>query len=113
MDQQTKTEELVQRKIMQPTPSALGIWSGGRFMHFGVDIGAERLIQLVRRSYEAGIRTFLTADVYGEGEADRLLGEALSGFERSSYCLVGAIGHDFYKGVRQGENGLVQVFRPR
>ena len=32
------------------------------------------------------------------------LGRALAGFPRDSYCLVGAVGHDFYKGQRQTEN---------
>lgn len=86
---------------MQLTESCFGMWSGGRFMRFGVDIGRERMAALIRRAYQAGVRTFVTADVYGEGEADRALGEALAAFERSSYCLVGAVGHDFYKGERE------------
>jgi len=81
-------------------------------MHFGVDLGAERLKALIRYAYDKGIRTFMTADVYGEGEADRLLGEALSGFDRSSYCLVGAIGHDFYEGKRNGEKGFPRFTDP-
>ncbi|MCK6471482.1 MAG: chlorite dismutase family protein [Planctomycetes bacterium] len=81
---------------MQLTPTAFGIWSGGRFMHFGVDLGDEKLKQLVRSAYDAGVRTFVTADVYGEGDADSLLGEALAEVDRNTYCLVGAVGHDFY-----------------
>lgn len=92
--------------------AAFGIWSGGRFMPFGEDVGAERLMQLIRRAYELGMRTFITADVYGEGEADKILGEALSGFERDSYCLVGAIGHDFYLGKRNGEKGFPRFTDP-
>ncbi len=91
---------------MQPTQTGFGIWSGGHFMHYGKDIGPERLLTLVRHAYQSGIRTFMTADVYGEGEADRLLGKALSGFNRSSYSLIGMIGHDFYQGKRQGEKGF-------
>ena len=49
---------------------------------------------------------FLTADVYGAGEADTLLGRALEGIPRDSYCLVGAIGHDFYEGQRDGSKGF-------
>lgn len=94
------------KKIMQPTVSAFGIWNGGHFMHFGEDVGRTRLQDLAKKAYTLGIRTFITADVYGEGEADRLLGEALSGFPRDSYCLAGMIGHDFYKGKRQGEKGF-------
>jgi aryl-alcohol dehydrogenase-like predicted oxidoreductase len=65
-------------------------------MHFGEPLENERLCTLLRPG--AGVDTVLTADAYGAGEADRLLGEALRGVERESYCLVGAIGHDFYDG---------------
>ena len=34
--------------------------------------------------------------------ADEMLGRALAGLPRDSYCLVGAVGHDFYKGERAG-----------
>ena len=83
---------------MEPTTTAIGTWSGGRFMHFGEPLEEERLVSLLRPG--AGIDTVITADVYGCGEADRLLGRALEGSERDSYCLVGAIGHDFYEGIR-------------
>jgi aryl-alcohol dehydrogenase-like predicted oxidoreductase len=67
---------------------------------------------LIRYAYEKDIRTFMTADVYGEGEADQLLGEVLAGFDRNSYCLIGAVGHDFYKGKRQGEKGFPRFTDP-
>jgi aryl-alcohol dehydrogenase-like predicted oxidoreductase len=47
----------------------------------------------------------MTADVYGNGAADELLGRALAGLPRDSYCLVGAVGHDFYQGERAGAKG--------
>ena len=75
-------------------------------MHFGEPLDDDRFIALVRRAYDKGIRTFLTADVYGAGEADTLLGRALAGTPRDSYCLVGAIGHDFYHGQRDGAKGF-------
>jgi aryl-alcohol dehydrogenase-like predicted oxidoreductase len=89
---------------MDPTTTAIGTWSGGRFMHFGEPLEDERLRALLRPG--GGIDTVLTADVYGEGEADRLLGEALRGIDRERYCLVGAIGHDFYAGERDGAKGF-------
>ncbi len=91
---------------------ALGTWSGGRFMHFGQDIGEERFVALFQRAYERGVRTYVTADVYGCGEADRLLGVALRGIERDSYALIGAIGHDFYTGQRAGEKGYPRFTDP-
>ncbi len=75
-------------------------------MHFGEPLDDDRFLALVRLAYEKGIRTFLTADVYGSGEADLLLGRALEGIARDSYCLVGAIGHDFYEGQRDGSKGF-------
>jgi aryl-alcohol dehydrogenase-like predicted oxidoreductase len=89
---------------MDPTTTALGTWSGGRFMHFGEPVEDERLRALLRPG--GGIGTVLSADVYGEGAADGVLGEALRGVERESYCLVGAIGHDFYTGEREGAKGF-------
>lgn len=75
-------------------------------MHYGEPLADERFISVIRHAYTQGIRTFLTADVYGSGEADTLLGRALSDFPRESYALVGAVGHDFYKGERQGSKGF-------
>ena len=88
------------------------MWSGGRFMHFGEPLHDARLIDLVRLAYEQGIRTFLTADVYGTGEADSLLGRAMEGIARESYCLVGAVGHDFYTGQREGAKGFPRFTNP-
>jgi aryl-alcohol dehydrogenase-like predicted oxidoreductase len=79
-------------------------------MHFGEPIEDERLIRLLRPG--RGIDTVVTADVYGEGEADRLLGRALGGIPRDAYCLVGAIGHDFYEGERAGPKGYPRFTDP-
>jgi aryl-alcohol dehydrogenase-like predicted oxidoreductase len=96
---------------MEPTTTAIGTWSGGRFMHFGEPVDDARLQTLLRPG--AGIDTVITADAYGAGEADRVLGEALEGIDRESYCLVGAIGHDFYEGEREGAKGFPRFTDPR
>jgi aryl-alcohol dehydrogenase-like predicted oxidoreductase len=85
-------------------PTALGSWSGGRSMHFGVAVDEQRLARLL--TPDDAIRTVVTADVYGEGAADRLVGRALAGRDRGSYDLVGTVGHDFYSGVRDGSKGF-------
>ena len=95
---------------MDPTRTALGTWSGGRFMHFGEPLDDERLLALYRPDERIG--TVLTADTYGQGEADSLLGRALDGLPRGSYCLVGAVGHDFYEGERQGAKGFPRFTDP-
>jgi aryl-alcohol dehydrogenase-like predicted oxidoreductase len=96
---------------MDPTTSAIGTWSGGRFMHFGEPLDDARLTALLRPG--DGIDTVITADVYGAGEADEALGRALAGVERDGYCLVGAIGHDFYEGERDGAKGFPRFTDPR
>jgi aryl-alcohol dehydrogenase-like predicted oxidoreductase len=95
---------------MGPGTTAIGTWSGGRFMHFGEPLAEERLTALLRPG--DGIDTVITADVYGSGEADLALGRALRGLERDSYCLVGAIGHDFYTGQRDGAKGFPRFTSP-
>jgi aryl-alcohol dehydrogenase-like predicted oxidoreductase len=96
---------------MDPTSTAIGTWSGGRFMHFGEPLDERRFTALLRPG--EGIDTVITADVYGCGEADLALGRALAGLERESYCLVGAIGHDFYSGERDGAKGFPRFTDPR
>src|SRR5688572_33505347 len=91
-------------RMQDLTPAAVGTWSGGRFMRFGEPLDDERLAALVRPG--GGIDTVITADAYGAGEADVLLGRALAGVPREGYCLVGAIGHDFYTGEREGAKGF-------
>jgi aryl-alcohol dehydrogenase-like predicted oxidoreductase len=94
-----------------PGHVAVGTWSGGRFMHFGDELSDERLEALLRPG--GGIDTVVTADTYGQGEADRVLGRALAGVPRESYSLVGAVGHDFYNGERDGPRGFPRFTDPQ
>jgi aryl-alcohol dehydrogenase-like predicted oxidoreductase len=95
--------------MREPGQKAIGAWSGGRYLRFGETIDEDRLAALLRPD---GIDTFLTADVYGEGDADRLVGRALEGVPREDFCLVGAIGHDFYEGEREGPRGFPRFTDP-
>ena len=80
-------------------------------MHFGVPLDDERLSALL--APDERIWTVLTADVYGAGDADRMLGRALAGCRREQICVVGAIGHDFYMGQRDGAKGFPRFTDPR
>ena len=97
--------------MLDPTRTAIGTWSGGRFMHFGEPLDDARLAALLRP--DEHIRTVMTADAYGAGAADALLGRALEGADRDAYCLVGAVGHDFYEGEREGAKGFPRFTDPR
>ena len=90
--------------MRNPSQSALGAWSGGRFIHFGEEIEEQRLVELLRPGN--GIDTLITAAAYGSGAADEIVCQSLSGAAREDYCLVGAVGHDFYEGERRGAKGF-------
>jgi aryl-alcohol dehydrogenase-like predicted oxidoreductase len=98
-------------EMREPGRTAIGTWSGGRFLRFGEAIEEERLEALLRPG--DGIDTVLTADTYGQGEADRVLGRAIAGVPRDDYCLIGAVGHDFYAGERDGPRGFPRFTDPR
>ena len=97
--------------MSEPGHVAVGAWSGGRFMHFGESLEEDRLLGLLRPG--DGIDTVMTADVYGQGEADLLVGRAIAGTPRESYSLIGAIGHDHYTGERDGARGFPRFTDPR
>ncbi len=80
-------------------------------MHFGEPLSDERVLGLLRPG--EGIDTVMSADAYGAGEADSLLGRAIEGAAREEFCLIGAIGHDFYEGDREGAKGFPRFTDPR
>src|SRR3954453_8543257 len=91
--------------------TALGTWSGGRFMNFGPPLDDERLAALLRP--DERIRTVITADAYGAGEADALLRRALDGGDRDHVSLVRALGHASSEGEREGAKGFPRFTDPR
>jgi aryl-alcohol dehydrogenase-like predicted oxidoreductase len=95
---------------VDPGPVAVGTWSGGRFMHFGEPIDDERFLALI--TPDDRIDTVITADVYGTGDADRMLGRAIAGRPRERVCVIGAVGHDFYEGERNGSKGFPRFTDP-
>src|SRR5438477_10613511 len=98
---------------MDLTRTAYGTWSGGRYMHFGEPLSEERFLQVIQHAYSQAIRAFMTADVYGNGAADEMLGRALVGFPRESYRLVGAVGPDFSSGQPSGSKGYPRFTPPQ
>jgi aryl-alcohol dehydrogenase-like predicted oxidoreductase len=97
--------------MREPGHVAVGTWSGGRFLSYGEPVEEARMEAVLRPG--GGIHTVLTADAYGAGEADRLVGRALRGVPRDDVSLVGAVGHDFYDGEREGAKGFPRFTDPR
>ncbi|MBW2027907.1 MAG: aldo/keto reductase [Deltaproteobacteria bacterium] len=64
------------------TPIIMGTWQAGKAMWSGVKDSESR--EAIRRAYEAGITTFDTAEAYGNGHSERLLGKTLADVREST-----------------------------
>lgn len=62
---------------------ALGSW-----MTYGAAVDEARSLECVRAALDAGVIFFDTADVYNKGEAERVLGNALGGENRSDLVIA-------------------------
>jgi aryl-alcohol dehydrogenase-like predicted oxidoreductase len=62
---------------------ALGSW-----LTFGGGVEEEKTSACVRRAFELGINFIDTANIYGVGAAETVLGGVLSSYKRSSYVLA-------------------------
>ena len=60
----------------------------GSWLTYSGGVEREQARACVDAAFDAGIDFFDTANVYGRGAAEELLGEALAGHERSSYVLA-------------------------
>ena len=58
------------------TPIVMGTWQAGKRMWVGIE-DAET-VKAMRGAFEAGITAFDTAEVYGEGHSEQIVGKALS-----------------------------------
>ena len=61
---------------IQITPILMGTWQAGKTMWTGID--DRETEKAIRAAFDAGITTFDTATVYGDGHSERILGKALS-----------------------------------
>lgn len=60
----------------------------GSWLTYGVGVERDNAIACVNRAFELGITFLDTANVYGRGAAETVLGEALVGRPRDSYILA-------------------------
>lgn len=83
----------------------MGTWrmGGGSALDRGDDRGA---VEALRRGLELGLTLVDTAEAYGEGHSERLVGEALRGFDRSQVFIVSKV-----KQERATREGIVAAAR--
>ena len=94
------------REIGTTSTSALGLgcWAiGGPFGRDGAsagwgDVDDDQSVAAIRRGLELGVTLFDTADVYGTGHSETILGRAL-GAERENVAIATKFGNTFEEGT--------------
>jgi aryl-alcohol dehydrogenase-like predicted oxidoreductase len=71
------------RSSLKVSEIALGSW-----LTFGGGVEEEKTAACVKRAFELGINFIDTANIYGVGAAETVLGRVLSSYKRSSYVLA-------------------------
>jgi aryl-alcohol dehydrogenase-like predicted oxidoreductase len=60
----------------------------GSWLTYGGYVEEQNAVSSIDLAYESGINFFDTANVYIRGEAEKVVGKALSKYPRSSYVLI-------------------------
>jgi aryl-alcohol dehydrogenase-like predicted oxidoreductase len=69
-------------------------------------------LAMLRRAFDLGITYYDTADQYGQGRSERLIGEAFKG-QRDQVVIGGKFGYDFYNNaLPSGHTEMPQNFDP-
>ncbi|MHA2155839.1 MAG: aldo/keto reductase [Candidatus Hodarchaeales archaeon] len=67
----------------------LGTWQfGSKGWGFETDFNKKDAIGIVHRALELGVNLIDTAEVYGMGESERIIGQALEGYEREKIVII-------------------------
>jgi len=77
----------------------------GSWLTYGVTVEREQASNCIRRAFEVGINFFDTANMYGRGAAESLLGEILSTYPRDDYLLSTKV----YFPMSETDRGLSRI----
>jgi aryl-alcohol dehydrogenase-like predicted oxidoreductase len=78
------------------TPIIMGTWQAGKTMWTGID--DNEIKKAIRAALEAGVTTFDTATVYGDGHSERILGKALAGVRDRVVIATKVFAHSLHYG---------------
>lgn len=76
---------------------SLGAWTIGSNMYGRID--EDTALRIIKKALDLGINLYDTADVYGRGESEKILGRALKGYD---VYISTKIGYDIYSQRVQG-----------
>ena len=76
--------------VSQPRPvGRKGVGRGlGSWLTYGGSVEAETAVACIERAYDKGVTFFDTANAYGRGRAEEVVGGALRAYARDSYVLA-------------------------
>src|SRR5712692_530326 len=81
---------------LQLSEIGFGAWTIGSDWWGHID--GDSAIRMLNRALDLGITYFDTADQYGQGRSERLIGEAFKG-RRDRVVIGGKFGYDFYNHI--------------
>ena len=79
---------------------------------WGKKIEEDEAKRMLKKAYDLGINFFETADMYGKGKSERLIGEVFKGM-RDEVVISTKYGYDFSKVDQIGHAELPQHFDPK
>ncbi len=82
------------RSELKVSPICYGCWQASR--KFWGETSHDDLVAAMRRAFEVGVNFYDTADAYGDGESERLLGRALAELPRERVVVATKVYHHFY-----------------
>lgn len=78
---------------------------------WGKKIEEDEAKRMLKKAYDVGINFFETADMYGKGKSERLIGEVFKGM-RNEIVISTKYGYDFQNVEQIGHKELLQKFDP-
>jgi len=87
-----------------------GAWTIG-LDWWGKKIDDDEAVRMLKRAYDLGVNFFETADMYGKGKSERLIGQAFKGM-RDEVVFSTKWGYDMYNAEQIGHSELPQKHDP-
>ena len=94
----------------QVSAIGLGAWQfGAKEWGWGTEYGPAEVRQIIDRALELGINFIDTAEMYGGGESERLIGQALQGRRDQVFLATKVSPHHLLRGpLRRAAEGSQQ-----
>jgi voltage-dependent potassium channel beta subunit len=98
----------MQYRRMGASGLQLSALSFGAWVTFGTKVGRGEARELIAQAYDAGVNFFDNAETYANGEAERIMGDALADLRlpRDAWCVSSKVFFGAYDAPRPTQRGL-------